>query len=338
MEKFDVIIIGGGAAGLSSAIYAARFNLKTLVIVKEKGGLLTLTHLVENWPGEVAISGMELMEKIEKHARSYELVNIKEEEVLDVAFLRKENLREKKAESLREKETKNGFVVKTAKNSYEGKTLIFATGTLRKKLNVKGEKEFTNRGISYCATCDAMLFRNKIVAVAGGGDSAAKEGLLLSEHCKKVYLIYRNELRAEPINMDRVKKKIKEGKIELVKGSVIEIKGERFVKSVLLDREFNGKKELNLEGVFVEIGGIPQTELAKKLNVKLNEKNEIIINENSETNVKGVFAAGDVGNKEFKQAITGASEGVIAAFSAYKYINRTFLSTERKFSSKERVE
>ena len=335
MEKFDVIIIGGGSAGLPAAIYAARFNLKTLVIVKERGGLLTSTHLVENWPGEIAISGLDLMEKIEKHARSYELVSIKEEEVLSVAFsLQRKIYDKKKAESSREKETKNGFIVKTAKNQYEGKAVIFATGTLRRKLNVPGEKEFMNKGVSYCATCDAMLFRNKIVAMIGGGDSAVKEALLLAEHCSKVYLIYRSNLRAEPINLNRLEKKVKEGKIELIKGNVLEIKGERTVTSLVLE----DKKEIKLSGVFIEIGGTPQTELTKKLGVKLNEKGEIIINENSETNVLGVYAAGDVGNHEFKQAITGASEGVIAAFSAYNYINRAFLSTERKSSSKERVE
>ena len=147
MEKYDVIIIGGGAAGLSAAVYSARFNLKTLVLVKERGGLLTLTHLVENWPGEISISGFDLMEKIQKHAESYDLVDIKEEEVLDV---------------------KNGFNVKTNKEEYEGKTVIFATGTQRRKLGVKGEKEFENKGVSYCATCDAPIFRDKGVAVVGG--------------------------------------------------------------------------------------------------------------------------------------------------------------------------
>jgi thioredoxin reductase (NADPH) len=305
MEKHDVIIIGGGSAGLPAAVYSARFNLKTLVLVKEMGGLLTLTHLVENWPGEIAISGFDLMEKIEKHAKSYDLVDVVGEEALSV---------EKKDDQ---------FLVKTNKGEYTGKAVIFATGTKRKKLGVTGEKEFENKGVSYCATCDAPLYKDKVVAVVGGSDSAAKEALLLTEHCKKVYVIYRKDkIRAEPINMNRVEKVIKEGKLEVINNTnIIEVKGENFVNKVILDNEFNGSKELELEGVFIEIGGIPQVSLVEGLGVELNDKKEIVINENSETSVKGVFAAGDVANKEFKQAITGAAEGVIAAFATYKYIN-----------------
>ena len=306
MEKYDIIIIGGGPAGLSSAIYSARFGLKTLIVVKEKGGLMVLTSSVENWPGETLISGFDLMQKIEKHATSYDLVDLKETEVVDVS--------------------KDGsdFIVKSKLGEYSSKVIVFATGTKRRTLNVPGESEFKNKGVSYCATCDGPMFKNKTVAVVGGNDSAAKEALMLTEHCEKVYIIYRGEkIRAEPINYDRLNEKEKEGKLTIINNTNIkEIKGDRLVNSVVLDKEFENSFELKLDGVFIEIGGEPQSEFADKLGINLNKKGEIIVNKNSKTNVEGIFAAGDVTDIEFKQAITGASQGVTASLSSYGYIKK----------------
>jgi len=297
---YDLIIIGAGSAGLSAAIYARRFLLKTLVIGELVGGLLTTTHLVENWPGERAITGVDLMKKVESHARAFgaELLN---DRVVSV------------------KEIASGFEVKTGSKSFKTKTLVFATGTVHRKLGVPGEKEFSGRGVSYCATCDGMFFKDKVVGVVGGSDSAAKEALLLSEYAKKVYIIYRRDkIRAEPVNVERVNKKVKEGKIEVITNTnVVEVKGDKKLTHVLFD---NGK-ELALDGLFIEIGLIPQNDLAKSLGVKLNSKGEIIIDRYSRTNVKGVFAAGDCADAPFKQAITGSAEGVIAAFSAYDLLN-----------------
>ena len=218
--------------------------------------------------------------------------------------------------------TNKDFIITSDKKKYAAKTLLFATGTKWKKLDVPGSKEFENKGVAYCALCDSPLFKNKIVAVVGGSDSAAKDALVLAEHAKKVYIIYRKEkIRAEPVNMKRIENN---KKIEIVNNSnVIEIKGDKSVKSVILDKEFNGNKELILDGVFVAIGHVPLSDLAKQIGVKTNDKDEIIIDHKTAgTNVGGVFAAGDVADKEFKQAITGVAEGCTAAYSAFEYVSK----------------
>ena len=309
-EEFDFVIIGAGVAGLAAGMYGARLGMKTLVLGATHGselpigGVITTTNIIENYPGFIRLTGYELAENIEKHARSYDLVTIKEEKVEKI---------EKKG---------NCFVVKTNKREYAGKTILFATGTKWKKLpeSVKGGREFENRGINYCALCDAPLFKNKITCVVGGSDSAAKYAMVLAEHAKKVYIIYRVEqIHPEPINMERIKQN---KKIEIINNTnIIEIMGKQFVELVILDREHEGSEELKLDGVFVAIGHEVLSDLAKDLGVNLNEKKEIIINhKTSETNVAGVFAAGDVADKPFKQAITGVAEGCTAAYSAYEYI------------------
>lgn len=297
---YDVIIIGGGVAGYSAAIYAARFNLKTLVLAERLGGSLQDTHVVENYPGYRSISGYDLMKKFEEHVKDYK-VEISEEEVVDV------------------KKKKENFYIRTKKATYVTKTIIFATGIERRTANIRGEKRFKNKGVSYCAACDAPLFKGKIVAVVGGSDSAAKEALLLANYAKNVYIIYRKErIRAEPINLGRIKRK---KKIKVINNTnVVEIGGDDYVTYITLDKPYNGNKKLKLDGLFIEMGGRPSNELAKKLDLKLNKKGEIIIDSYSKTNIEGVYAAGDVTNKRFKQAITAAAEGVNAAFSAYNYI------------------
>ena len=309
-EKYDFVIIGAGVAGLAAGMYGARLGLKTLVLGASHGsempigGVITTTNIVENYPGFIRLTGNELSDKIKEHAESYELVTIKEEKVEKV------------------EKSKDEFFVKTKKGEYLGKTILFATGTKWKRLEVPGSKEFDNKGIAYCALCDAPLFRGKVVCVVGGSDSAAKDALVLAEHAKKVYIIYRGEkIRAEPVNMKRVESN---KKIEIInKTNVIEVRGGKFVESVILDREYNKNKELKLEGVFVAIGHVVLSDLAKPIGVKLNEKGEIVINhKTSETNVAGVFAAGDVSDKPFKQAITGVAEGCTAAYSAYEFINQ----------------
>ncbi|MEK6957722.1 MAG: FAD-dependent oxidoreductase [archaeon] len=303
MEKYDLIIIGAGSAGLPAAVYAARFRLKTLVIGEIIGGTIINTHIVENWPGIVSITGWDLMETLKEHVKANE-VQIIDAKVIDV-----------------EKKGKPEFIVKTKREEYSAKTILFATGTSRKRLNVPGEKEFENKGVSYCAVCDGAFFKNKVVGVVGGSDSAAKEALFLSEHASKVYIIYRGDkIRPEPINGERVQRA---KKIEvLTKKNVSEIFGDKNVKGV----KFMEGGLLAMDGVFIEIGATPNSELAKKLGVKVNKIEEIIIDESSKTNVGGIFAAGDVCNRHFKQAITGAAEGVIAAFSAYEFINNNSAS------------
>ena len=313
--EYDFIIIGAGVTGLAAAMYGARLGLKTLCLGTTYGselpigGVITTTNIVENYPGFIKLTGTELADEIRKHTESYPLVTIKEE----------------KAEKV-EKKGKH-FSVKTNKSNYVGKTILFATGTKWRKLEVPGAIEFENRGVNFCALCDAPLYKNKIVGLVGGSDSAAKDALVLSEHAKKVFIIYRGEhIRPEPINMKRVESK---KNIEIINNTkVVEVKGDNILKSVILDRAYGGSKELKLDGLFIAIGHIALSDLAKPLGVKLNEKGEIIIDhKTSETSVEGIYAAGDVADKPFKQAITGVAEGCTAAYSAYEYITKNFIET-----------
>ena len=301
-KMHDLVIIGGGVAGLGAAIYAGRFQMKTAVIAENLGGTIVLTDDIANYPGFRQITGMKLADKLKEHVKDY-----------DVKII------EAKATKI-EKCKEGCFKVFTGKEHYHTKTIIFATGTEWRKLNVPGEKEFTGKGVHYCALCDGAFYKNKVIAVVGGSDSAAKEALLLTEYGKKVYIIYRKEkIRAEPINLERVNKN---KKIEIINNTnVMEIKGDKFVKSVVFDKAYKGSKEFKLDALFVEIGHLPLSGFAKDIGVKLNDKSEIIIDREGKTNIKGIFAAGDVVDSRFKQAITGVAEGVQAAYSAYYYVN-----------------
>jgi thioredoxin reductase (NADPH) len=307
-DNFDVAIIGAGGVGLAAGMYSGRLGMKTLILGFSHGselpvgGVITTTNVVENYPGFVKLSGVELAKKIEEHARSYDNVEIKEERAEKISGL------------------KSGFKIKTGKAEYMAKSLIFATGTKWRKLDVPGSKEFENKGVNYCALCDGPLFKDKVVGVIGGADSAVKDALLLSEYAKKVYIIYRGEkIHPEPVNLERVEKN---KKIEVINNTnVVEVKGGKVVTGVVLDKEFNGSTELKLEGVFVAIGHVVLSELAGKLGVKLNKKKEIVINhKDSSTNISGIFAAGDVVDKLFKQLITGVGDGCSAAYSAYEFV------------------
>ncbi|MCX8197076.1 MAG: FAD-dependent oxidoreductase [Candidatus Micrarchaeota archaeon] len=300
---YDMIIIGTGVAGLAGAMYAGRMNMQVLAIGEMRGGTITTTNIVENYPGFISISGIELAEKLEQHARYYPSVQIKDEKVLEI----------KKDGKL--------FHVKTDAGSYTAKTILYAAGTVWKKLGVPGEERFANKGVHYCALCDAAFYKEKVVAVVGGGDTAAKDALVLSEWAKKVYIIYRGEkIHPEPINYERV---IANKKIEIInKTNVLEIKGNGKVTSVVVDKPYNNSNEIQLDAVFIAIGHEPITDLAKKVGVQLDEKGYIKINRNCETNVEGFFAAGDVTDTRFKQAIVGVAEAVQAVYSAYLYLGK----------------
>ncbi|MBI4009748.1 MAG: FAD-dependent oxidoreductase [Candidatus Aenigmarchaeota archaeon] len=308
-QLYDLIIVGGGVVGYAGAMYAGRMQLKTLVLGELLGGTIILTDVVENYPGFIRLTGQELADKLKEHALDYkEFVEIKEEKVAQV------------------KMHGNCFDVFTDNGKkYQSKAVIFATGMKHRELNVPGEKEFAGKGVHTCMLCDGFFFKNKIIGVVGGSDSAAKEALLGTQWAKKIYIIYRGEkIRAEPINGRRIEEKIKEGKMEIINNTNIkEIKGNERVTHVIFDKPYKGGKEFKLDGLFVEIGADPQSELAKSLGVKTNEKGEIAIDREAKTNVPGVFAAGDVVDTRFKQAITGAGEVVLAVYSAYTYINTT---------------
>ena len=234
MEKYDLLIIGAGVSGLAGAMYAARLGLKTLVLGKTSGselpvgGVITTTDVVENYPGFKSISGFELAKNLENHARDYDLVSIKNEEVLNV---------DKKGKD---------FLIKTKKGEYSSKAVLFATGTKWRKLDVKGSKELENKGVNYCALCDAPLYKNKIVSVVGGSDSAGKDALVLAKHAEKVYIIYRGEkIHPEPANLEKIENA---KNIEIISNTnVKEVLGKEKVEGVILDKEFNGSKELKLD-------------------------------------------------------------------------------------------
>jgi len=299
---YDFIVIGSGVSGLSAAMYASRLNLKTLVIGEQPGGLITTTHIVENWPGTLSISGPDLGLAMLDHAQKSG-AEFKNEKVLE--------LTKKEGE-------KPVYLARTASGEYEGKSVLFATGTHHRTLDAPGIKEYENKGVSYCALCDGAFYKEKIVCVVGGGDSAAKEALFLAEHAAKVYIFVRKDvLRAEPRNQDLIDKS---DKIEIKFGTEIaEVLPEETGAKVGKVKLKSGE-ELPMDGVFLAIGHIAQTELAGKLGAELNEKGEIKIDRHSTTNLPGIFAAGDCADTEFKQAITGSGEAVTASYYAFKYV------------------
>ncbi len=305
---FDVIIIGGAGAGLTAGIYAARRTLKTLIITKDVGGQALETDKVENYPGYLRISGPKLMANFQKQA-------IKSG--AEIVFGSATEIKEENKE----------FVVKAGGTKYRGKSIILAFGKTPKSLDVPRENEFVGKGVSYCTTCDLPLYKNKTIAIVGGGNSALEGVLCGSEIAKKVYLIHRrNEFRGFECFAEKVKK----GKnVELVLNSVVEkINGDEKVKSIVVkDLRTNKTKELVIDGIFIEIGLEVKTDFVKNL-VKLDEKDQIVINNRCETYYpntdvirSGVFAAGDVTNTPFKQIVVSAGEGCKAALQTYNYIH-----------------
>ncbi len=297
---YDLIIVGAGPAGLSAAIYASRYNLNALVIGDEPGGMAADAYKIENYPGFKSVSGMELMNKFKEQIKSF--VDIKQEKIIE---LKKED----------------NFVITTKENIYKSKTIIVASGTKRRKLNIPGEKKFLGRGVSYCATCDAAFFKDKVVGVVGGNDASAMSALLLAEYAKKVFIIYRKEkIRAEPLRVIQLEKN---KKIIIINNTnVIAVNGDKMMSSVTLDKEFNNNKELALDGLFIEIGSVPSIVLTKKLSINLDEEGYVIVNSTQKTNVNGFYAAGDIttNSNKFRQIITAASEGAVAAHSVYEFL------------------
>jgi thioredoxin-disulfide reductase len=298
---YDVIIIGAGPAGFTAAIYASRRSLKTLVLSKGLSDQISETPHIENYPGFEKIEGYKLIKKFEEQVKDFG-VKIIYEEVVKVY------------------PGKDKFIVETVKKSYEGKTVILAFGKIPRTLNIPGEKEFTGKGVSYCSTCDAPLFKEKTVAVIGGGNAALDAALLLSKITKKVYLVHRrDEFRGFECEIDKVKKR---ENIELVLNAVaIEFNGDKVLKSVIIENvNTKERKELKVNGAFVEIGSEVKTDFVKDF-VKLDKHGHIIINKNCETSRPGIFAAGDVTNTPFKQIIVAAGEGAKAGLNAYNYLH-----------------
>jgi len=298
---YELIIVGAGPAGITASIYAARKRMNFLVIAKDIGGQAALSSDIENYTGYQYITGPELTKKFEQHMHEFK-IELKYEDVVGV------------------EKTGEGFKVKTDKGIHESRALIIASGAKPRRLNVPGEQEFKNRGVTYCATCDAPLFPDKDVAVIGSGNSGLDATLQLMRIANKIYLIERGPRLTGDEVMMREKVERSEKVTVFTNTKVLEISGDRFVTGVTVERE--GKQEmLGAQGVFIEIGYIPSSEFAAGV-VKLNERKEIVVDDRCQTSVVGIFAAGDVTNVPQKQIIVAAGEGAKATLSAHEYLQR----------------
>ena len=301
---YDVVIVGGGPSGMSAAIYASRARLKTLLIEKAGcGGQIAITDHLENYPGfEEGINGFDLAMKMEKQARTFGC----EIAYGEVSFIETEDAIKK--------------VILSDKKEYFTKTIIIASGANFKKLGFEGEQEFIGKGVSYCDTCDGPFFRNKEIAVVGGGDSALQEALYLTKLATKVNLIHRrDQFRAAKILQEKV---FAESKINIIFDSVVEkISGNLSVEQITLKNVKNNiSSQLSVNGIFVFVGWLPNTKFLSNTTIKLNEAGYIITDDNMKTSIEGIFACGDVRQKILRQVVTAAGDGAIAAISAQHFI------------------
>lgn len=299
MEKnYDVVILGSGPAGLSAGIYAARYGLKTAVISKDIGGMANYATSVENYPS-CSGSGAELMHAFAVQARK-----------LGVEIIERKIVNIKK---------EGQFAIQTSKNEIiNGKAAIICLGTEKEKLNIPGEDKFLGKGVSYCAACDSAFFKDKIVAVIGGRNSAAHTSLMLSQHSKKVYIVYRQKaLNCDDIFIAKIKNS---RNIEVVYEAIpCRIEGNEVVEKLVII-EKGKEKGLKVDGVFVEIGSVPSTSIIRKIGIKTDTSGYIIVDSEMKTNIKGVFAAGDITTMPLKQIVTAAANGAVASYSAYKFL------------------
>ncbi len=299
---YDLIIIGGSAAGVTSGIYAARRGLNFLMIAKDMGGEVATSGEIGNWPGAPKTDGLKLAKEFEEHLKSYNPNIILNTKVNSVK--------------------KNGedFRVETDKETYESKAVIISTGVHPKELNIPGEKEFRGKGVTYCTTCDGPLFQGKIVATIGGGNAALESALMMSGIAAKVYLINKNsQFKGEQVLIDKV---ASNPKIEVIYNALTsEIFGEDFVKGLRYKDDQREIKEINVDGIFVHIGQVPNAGLAGD-ELEKDQYGQIKVNSRCETNIPGLYAAGDVTDVAFKQIVIACGQGCIAALSAVEYINR----------------
>ncbi len=303
---YNIIIIGSGPAGMTAGIYAARREMKALIIGKELGGQMVWASEIENYPGF-------------KKINSFELINKMQEQVKHLGVEMKTNQVKKITKQ------DDVFAIHTNRGKLEAQTVILALGLKPRRLAVPGEKELTGKGVSYCAICDSPFYKNKIVAVAGGGNSALDAAEVLSKIAKKVYLIHRREeFRGFEILIDEVKNKnnvefILNSEVKEIIGTSIGSAQAKLEKIKVFNNKTKQESELAVDGLFIEIGRIAQTDLVADL-VKRDERNQIIVDEKCQTNLAGMFAAGDVTPVEFKQITIACGQGTIAALAAYQYI------------------
>jgi len=305
---YEFAIVGAGPAGYSAGIYAVRAGIRTVLFDKgDGGGLAAIAPNIENYAGFSSITGMDLMEKMKDHAKKYVDIHLYEE-----------------VESIEIEKTDNKFLLKTSEEqTYSVGAILLATGTQHRKLDCTGSKEFEGKGVSYCATCDGFFFKGKNVGVVGGGNSALIEAIYLKQiGCNHVYLIHRrDQLRAEEAYEHDAKK----AGVEVLLNKVIkEIKGNEKVQSMVLeDTKTSETSTVDVDGIFVSIGVIPQNEIAKKLGVDIDEHGYIKVDKQMRTNVKGVYAAGDIAGG-LRQIITAAAEGAIAALTSTEVLGKQY--------------
>jgi thioredoxin reductase (NADPH) len=302
---YDLIIIGAGPAGLTASIYASRYKLNHLIIGEALGGLAFEAHKICNFPTESEISGPDLIEKIRKHIENLEAPLIMDRVV--------------KAEK-----EKTIFKITTQnKKIFLSKILLLALGTEHRRLNLKNEDRFFGKGLSYCATCDALFYRDKIVAVYGGANSANAASLYLAKMAKKVYQIYRgNKLRGDLKQAEQVKNN---KNIEVIYNTeIVGLEGENKLERIILNPPCGKSKKLSVDGLFVEIGTIPGKALTKQLDLKTDQKGYIQVDAEQKTSCFGVWAAGDIttGSNNFRQIITACAEGAVAADSIFKFFQK----------------
>lgn len=302
---YDVIIIGGGPAGTAAAVYTARKRLKTLLIAEAFGGQSIVSDDIQNWIGEPHISGFDLAQKFETHVRAFpDIVEVKTEKAVAV------------------KEKGDDFEVKTEQGTvYESKTVILAAGARRRKLGVPGEEQFNGKGVAYCSTCDAPLFSGKKVAVAGGGNAGLEAVEDLFPYASEVWILERNgALRGDPATQEEIKKNPK-FKGAIFHAAITEIIGDALVTGVKYkDTESGEEKILAVDGIFVEIGSVPNSEMVKDL-VDLDQWRQVKIDsKHASTSHPGIFAAGDITDDPYKQNSISAGDAVKAALAAYGYL------------------
>ena len=300
--NYDIVIIGAGPTGLSAGIYASRLGKKTVILEKlNPGGQITLSSEIENYPGICEIkSGLEFMACWSEQAKKFGC-EIKSEEVKKIIPSSKSQV--------------PSWKINTHKNEYTSKAVIVATGSTPKKAGFEGETEYTGKGVSYCAVCDGFFYRNKDVAVIGGGDTALEEALYLSKIANKVYLIHRRDkFRAAPLTQQKV---LNTPNIEIIYNETVKkVFGKEFVEGIILS---SGKK-ITLDGIFVFVGMKVNNELVKDL-VKLNKWGEVKVDLNMNTSAKGLFAAGDIRENSIKQVVAAAGDGAVAAINACKWVD-----------------
>ncbi len=300
---YDIVIVGGACAGLAAGTYAGRRALKVLIVTKDIGGQIATTPSVENYPAIDSITGPDLAKDMMNQAIKWGCELVYDE----IAKL--------------EKRGEKDFIITGGKSTYHAKALILAYGKTPRNLDVPGESTYAGRGVSYCVTCDAPLFRNRDVAVVGGGNSAMEGALILAKICKKVYLVHRrDQFRGEEVLLKQIHD---EPKIELVLSSVSqEVLGDgKYATGLQVAQVENQEtRDLKVDGVFVEIGFIVNTALIRGV-VELDRMNQVVTNKRMETSTPGIFAAGDITDSPYKQAVISAGEGAAAALTAYSYIN-----------------